>query len=168
MGPCPSDCPAHSVCDQQLARSPHWARALQVAAYAFKHKASGANSNRGVALTCSKSTESPEQEFRSTWQLRGGSVSSVWTTSALPVAADRGAADRGAVETEAPIHQQVVRMRSSWNVTKSKLGTALFHCPTSDQVTLNNVKPHIYQRISIGSYYFCHLKKCLPVLNLGT
>lgn len=110
-------------------------------------------------FTWSKSTESPKQEFRSTRQFGGGSARSrpghVRTARRCR---RRSSEDRG------PIRPQVVRVSSSWNVTKSKLGTALFHRSISD---VNNVKSHIYQGIRIG-YYFCHLKKCLSVLNLGT
>ena len=79
-------------------------------------------------------------------------MSSVWLTSALSVPSD-GQID-GRLRPRLSSSGQVIRVRSIWKVEKSSLGTALFHCPTSDTETLNNVKLYFYQRIRTGSYFW--------------
>lgn len=77
--------------------------------------------------------------FKSTWKFWGSSVSSLQPTSALPAPAWRMM-----TKTEASIHRQGTRVRSSWRWEKVNRVQPWSIAPPPHRLTLNNEKLHIY------------------------
>lgn len=87
MGPCSSNHRTHSVLDLQLELSHHQARSLDLATYAFKCQASGANFNTEVTPQAFSLGPNPQEVLSKSLKVpvsSGAACELIWPQSAPP------------------------------------------------------------------------------------